>query len=217
MRNLIVRLDLTTGSFASAIDLDNSDSASTVAFSPLGDYLFVAPPGTNEVMVLDTYLTETTNGLGSLVTRLGAGDAPRACASTRPLSAPSSTTSWAAASPRSRPIPLPLRHQDDRRFRGPGGGDGDPQPASAGRQASLLRCRSADQRRGLPELRHLPPRRWARRPDLGLHRPWRGLSKHHQPARSRRHGSRQRPLDGELRRDSGFRERHPRRLWWLGD
>ncbi|MEM8962479.1 MAG: Ig-like domain-containing protein [Acidobacteriota bacterium] len=77
VRNIIARLDLTTGTLVDGIDLDNSDSASAVAFSPLGDYLFVALQGNNEVIVLDNLEIESANGLGSFVTRFGAGAAPQ--------------------------------------------------------------------------------------------------------------------------------------------
>ncbi|MCH9647135.1 MAG: Ig-like domain-containing protein [Deltaproteobacteria bacterium] len=77
VRNILVRVDLTTGLVTNGVDLDNSDSASAVAFSPLGDYLFVALQGNDEVVVLDALRLEETVGLGSLVTRLGAGSAPQ--------------------------------------------------------------------------------------------------------------------------------------------
>jgi len=82
VRNLALRLDLGAGTpgagaFAGAVDLDNSDSASAVAFSPLGDYLFVTLQGNDEVIVLDALAVGGTSGLGSLVTRLGTGAAPQ--------------------------------------------------------------------------------------------------------------------------------------------
>lgn len=77
VRNILVRVDLASGTLSRGIDLDNSDSASGVALSPLGDYLFVALQGNNEVVVLDALRLEETVGLGSLVTRLGVGSAPQ--------------------------------------------------------------------------------------------------------------------------------------------
>ncbi|MEM9555977.1 MAG: Ig-like domain-containing protein [Acidobacteriota bacterium] len=77
VRNIVSRLDLGTGTLDRAIDLDNSDSASAVAYSPLGDYLFVTLQGNNEVMVLDALALDDASGLGSLVTRLGTGLAPQ--------------------------------------------------------------------------------------------------------------------------------------------
>ncbi len=77
VRNIVSRLDLGTGTLLGGIDLDNSDSASAVGFSPLGDYLFVALQGNNEVVVLDALAIDETSGLGSLVTRLGSGLAPQ--------------------------------------------------------------------------------------------------------------------------------------------
>lgn len=77
VRNIISRLDLNTGTFVEAIDLDNSESASALAFSPLGDYLFVALQGNDEIVVLDALVFDQVNGLGSLVTRLGSGRAPQ--------------------------------------------------------------------------------------------------------------------------------------------
>ena len=77
VRNLATRIDLGTGEVATSIDLDNSDSASAVAFSPLGDYAFVALQGNNEILVLDALRIGSASGLGSLVARLGTGLAPQ--------------------------------------------------------------------------------------------------------------------------------------------
>ena len=77
VRNLLAWVDLATGTLAGAVDLDNSDSAAAVSLSPLGDYLFVALQGNAEVVVLDALRLGDTVGLGSLVTRLGAGQAPQ--------------------------------------------------------------------------------------------------------------------------------------------
>lgn len=72
-----VELDLATNLFTEAIDLDNSDSATAVAHSPLGDYLFVTLQGTNDVVVLDPLLADQVSGLGRLVTRWSTGLAPQ--------------------------------------------------------------------------------------------------------------------------------------------
>ncbi len=77
VRNIIVQIDLTSNTVIRAIDIDNSDSASAVAFSPLGDYLLATLQGNNEVVAFDTLNLAQANGLGSFVTRLGAGSAPQ--------------------------------------------------------------------------------------------------------------------------------------------
>ncbi|MEM6455819.1 MAG: hypothetical protein AAF772_12045, partial [Acidobacteriota bacterium] len=82
VRTIAARLDLGDAggggaTLAGAIDLDNSDSASAVAFSPLGDYALVALQGNNELLVLDALEIDQVSGFGSLVTRLGVGSAPR--------------------------------------------------------------------------------------------------------------------------------------------
>lgn len=80
-RNLLVQLDPDAATpaqrFRRGIDLDNSDSASAVAFSPLGDYLLVTLQGMNEVLVLDALALDANAGLGAQVTRLQAGAAPQ--------------------------------------------------------------------------------------------------------------------------------------------
>lgn len=77
VRAVLVQIDLGTNSVVRSIDLDNSDSPVALAFSPLGDYLFVALQGDDELVVLDSFELESTAGLGSLVTRLTTGSAPR--------------------------------------------------------------------------------------------------------------------------------------------
>jgi DNA-binding beta-propeller fold protein YncE/mono/diheme cytochrome c family protein len=81
VRNLLAQLDPDAASpaqrFRRGIDLDNSDSASAVAFSPLGDYLLVTLQGMNEVLVLDALALDDNAGLGAQVTRLQAGAAPQ--------------------------------------------------------------------------------------------------------------------------------------------
>ncbi len=77
VRNVVAQLDLTTNALVRAIDIDNSDSASALAFSPLGDYLLVTLQGNNEVAVFDTLATGASTGLGGFVTRLGTELAPQ--------------------------------------------------------------------------------------------------------------------------------------------
>lgn len=82
VRNIATELDLgasvaATDTVMTSVDLDNSDSASAVAYSPLGDYVFVTLQGNDEVIVLDTLATGASSGLGSFVTRLATGSAPQ--------------------------------------------------------------------------------------------------------------------------------------------
>lgn len=76
VRNVAVQLDLASAE-PRRIDLDNSESASSMAYSPLGDYLFITLQGNDEVIVLDALAIESSTGLGSFVTRLGVGGAPQ--------------------------------------------------------------------------------------------------------------------------------------------
>ena len=75
VRNIVFALDLASGTVSQAIDIDNSDSSSAIAFSPLGDYLFVALQGNNEVAVFDALEFDGTTV--TLTTRLGVGSAPQ--------------------------------------------------------------------------------------------------------------------------------------------
>ncbi len=81
VRNLAVEIDPAGANdaerFRRGIDLDNSDSASALAFSPFGDYLMIALQGNDEVLVLDALDSAQSTGLGSLVTRLQVGAAPQ--------------------------------------------------------------------------------------------------------------------------------------------
>ena len=77
VRNALIRLDLTSGAVTRTLDIDNSDSASAVTFSPLGDYLAVSLQGNGEVVVFDALALQSSAGLGGLVTRLAAGRAPQ--------------------------------------------------------------------------------------------------------------------------------------------
>ena len=80
VRNLLVELDPAAATpaarFRRGIDLDNSDSASAVAFSPLGDYVLVTEQGMNSLLVLDALALDASSGLGAMVTRLVTGAAP---------------------------------------------------------------------------------------------------------------------------------------------
>ena len=80
VRAMVAELDLVNNRFARAIDVDNSDSPTALALSPLGDYLFVTLQGADAVTVLDTLLMDVAAGLGSFVTRLATGAAPRGVA-----------------------------------------------------------------------------------------------------------------------------------------
>jgi len=81
VRNLLVEVDPTAADpnarVRRAIDVDNSDSANAIAFSPLGDYLFVTLQGMDEVVVFDALALDGTAGLGAQVTRLATGSAPQ--------------------------------------------------------------------------------------------------------------------------------------------
>ena len=77
VRNVVWQIDLTANALGRAIDIDNSDSASALAFSPLGDYLLVALQGNNEAVVFDLLAVGASTGLGGFVTRLGTGLAPQ--------------------------------------------------------------------------------------------------------------------------------------------
>ncbi len=77
VRATLLEIDLTSHAVVRAIDLDNSDSPSGLAFSPLGDYLFVTLQGDDELLVLDGFELQRAAGLGALVTRWGTGGAPQ--------------------------------------------------------------------------------------------------------------------------------------------
>ncbi len=77
VRNIVSRIDLATNAFAGAFDLDNSDSASAIAFSPLGDRFFVTLQGNNEMIVFDALAIESSADLGAVERRLGSGLAPQ--------------------------------------------------------------------------------------------------------------------------------------------
>jgi YVTN family beta-propeller protein len=57
VRTIVSRIDLDADAedLAARIDFNDADMASAAALSPLGDYVFVALQGTNEVRVIDAY------------------------------------------------------------------------------------------------------------------------------------------------------------------
>ncbi len=75
VRTLISKIDLSsqTEIVADRLDIDDSSQPTALAFSPLGDYLFIAMQGNNEVKVLDTYS-------GSIIATLSTGFAPQGLA-----------------------------------------------------------------------------------------------------------------------------------------
>lgn len=78
VRNVIMFVDIATGLEVRTIDVDNSDSATAVAFSPLGDYFFVTLQGNNEVAIFDALNAGNVAGLGGFVSRRKIGSAPQA-------------------------------------------------------------------------------------------------------------------------------------------
>jgi outer membrane protein assembly factor BamB len=77
VRNLLIGVDATSLALRRAIDLDNSDSASAVAFSPDGDYALIALQGNDEIAVLDALAFDAESGSGSVVGRFSTGAAPQ--------------------------------------------------------------------------------------------------------------------------------------------
>ncbi|MEQ8660204.1 MAG: hypothetical protein RLW62_05255, partial [Gammaproteobacteria bacterium] len=81
VRAMITQIDLASASELGdrRRDLDNSEQPSALAFSPLGDYVFVALQGGNAVMVIDALKVEAGfSGVSSVVSRVGVGAAPQA-------------------------------------------------------------------------------------------------------------------------------------------
>ncbi len=62
------------------LDIDNSDSPTSVAFSPLGDYAFIALQGNAQVAVVDVLDFMRQDSPGTVKTRLGAGISPQGVA-----------------------------------------------------------------------------------------------------------------------------------------
>ena len=80
VRNLVIMLDVATGAVVRAIDMDNSDSASAVALSPLGDYFFTTLQGNNDLAIFDAFQAESSAGTGGRVSRRAVGSAPQGIA-----------------------------------------------------------------------------------------------------------------------------------------
>ena len=77
VRNLVFFIDLATGAVVRSLDIDNSDSASGLALSPLGDFFFTTLQGNNDLAIFDAFRTESSAGLGGLLTRRAVGRAPQ--------------------------------------------------------------------------------------------------------------------------------------------
>ncbi|MBI2425159.1 MAG: Ig-like domain-containing protein [Candidatus Hydrogenedentes bacterium] len=80
VRALLMLIDLGANSedLSLRLDLDNSDSPSAIAFSPLGDYAFIALQGNNQVGVIDVFDLMQQASPGTLQSRWGTGLAPQA-------------------------------------------------------------------------------------------------------------------------------------------
>ncbi|MEM7144234.1 MAG: Ig-like domain-containing protein [Verrucomicrobiota bacterium] len=72
VRAIVSKINLATNTevFGDRIDIDDRSQPSALAFSPLGDYLFAALQGSNEVKVIDTFS-------GGIVATLSTGLAPQ--------------------------------------------------------------------------------------------------------------------------------------------
>ena len=78
VRNIIMFIDVATGREVRTIDVDNSDSVTDIAYSPLGDYFFATLQGNNELGIFDALTSENDAGLGGFVSRRQAAGAPQA-------------------------------------------------------------------------------------------------------------------------------------------
>ncbi|MCP5477123.1 MAG: Ig-like domain-containing protein [Rhodanobacteraceae bacterium] len=76
-RTVVAEISLGSGQLLRAIDVDNSDSAHALAFSPLGDYLYVALQGNDQLAVYDLLEQQTAQASGALRARLSTGGAPQ--------------------------------------------------------------------------------------------------------------------------------------------
>ncbi|MCB1613577.1 MAG: hypothetical protein KDI60_17765, partial [Xanthomonadales bacterium] len=76
-RTVVAEISLGSGQLLRAIDVDNSDSARALAFSPLGDYLYVALQGNDQLAVYDLLEQQTAQASGALRARLSTGGAPQ--------------------------------------------------------------------------------------------------------------------------------------------
>jgi len=68
VRTIVSQIDLQANREVTAArtDLNDRDMASAVAFTPLGDYVFVATQGTNTVEILDAYSGEVVGGISDV-------------------------------------------------------------------------------------------------------------------------------------------------------
>ena len=77
---MLVELSTHTEDRSLRFDIDNSESPSAVAFSPLGDYAFITLQGNNQIGVIDVFDFMQQNSPGTLNSRWGTGLAPQAVA-----------------------------------------------------------------------------------------------------------------------------------------
>jgi hypothetical protein len=83
VRAIVAEIDLASGAerFAARRDVDNGDSPSGIAFSPLGDWAFVTMQGNNFVAVYDALVdAAAVGGAVPTVARLATGRAPQGAA-----------------------------------------------------------------------------------------------------------------------------------------
>ncbi len=75
VRAILSKIDLATNAevFSERVDIDDASQPSALLFTPLGDYLFVAIQGNNEVQIMDTFN-------GGFVATLSTGLAPQGLA-----------------------------------------------------------------------------------------------------------------------------------------
>jgi len=79
VRAILMFVDLSANAedYSRRIDIDNSDSPTAIAFSPLGDYAFVALQGNAQLAVLDVFDTMKPNSPGTVLARWQTGVAPQ--------------------------------------------------------------------------------------------------------------------------------------------
>lgn len=82
VRAMLLLIDLTANAEAydRRLDIDNSESPSAVAFSPLGDYAFIALQGNNAIGALDVLEVMQQDAPGNLMVRWATGLAPQGIA-----------------------------------------------------------------------------------------------------------------------------------------
>lgn len=78
-RAQLMLIDVAAGAenVARRLDIDNSDSPSAVAFSPLGDYAFITLQGNAQIAVVDVLEFMQPQSAGTIRTRWGTGLAPQ--------------------------------------------------------------------------------------------------------------------------------------------